>query len=156
MKRARNAAACGSAQMCSDAAAAAAAAAHRRIFVCWMHMSAFCLPSSRLACQSVSQRTWKKKTKKQGLGFSVWVAGICLSAARAFPLYFYVCLSAKLDSWKCLPKERSLASWAGGLPAERRREERERARRSLRVVVIAGRPMRWPPGSAAALRQTRI
>lgn len=112
---------CGvAAEMCSRAAAAAAAQTYLCVLDAYVSVLPAFIPGSP-ANLSVSARGKKsQKNKNQGLGFSVWVAGICLSAARAFPLYFYVCLSAKPDSWKCLPKERSLAWWAGGLP---RREE---------------------------------
>lgn len=49
--------------------------------------------------------------------FSVWVAGICLSIALAFSLYFYVCLSARLPVRSVCRKKPSLS--AERLPTER-------------------------------------
>lgn len=103
-----------------------------------------CLPC--LACQSVSQCTCKKR----GRHFSVWVAGICLSIAGAFSLYFYVCLSANLTVGSvCRRREAGILGWRAP------RRERRGAHLSLWVFGIAGGLIRCPPGSAVCSGRRR-
>lgn len=75
--------------------------------------------------------------------FSVWVAGICLSIALAFSLYFYACLSAKLPVRSvCRKREAIFLSWRAP------HRENWEAHLSQRVFVIASGVIRCPRGSA--------
>lgn len=74
--------------------------------------------------------------------FSVWVAGICLSAL-AFSLCFYVCLSAKLPVRSvCRMREAIFLSWRAP------HRENWEAHLSQWVFVIASGVIRCPRGSA--------
>lgn len=109
----------------------------------------------RLACQSVSQRTWKRKKNKKTEAWASLCglqASVCQQLAPSLFIFMFVSLPNLTVGSVC----RRRGASRGGLEGSPQRGERERDRRSLRVVVIASGLIRWPPGSAAALRQTRI